>query len=139
MAPIPDDVRPLIEGTNFVHVATVMPDGSPASVAVWFGIDPDDRDRLEIYTQEVSRKAQNLLRDPRLAMSVVDMADPYRTARLRGKVVEILRGDEGQAVGDRLARKYTGEDFPFRGPQPIGFKVEVTSAALMELPFRYES
>ena len=30
---LPDDVRELLRGRNFAHVATVLPDGSPHSVA----------------------------------------------------------------------------------------------------------
>ena len=45
MAPLPDDVRRLLEGANFAHLATALPDGWPHSVLVW--------DRLAVkYTGE---------------------------------------------------------------------------------------
>ena len=60
---IPEDVRPLLEGRNFAHVATLLPDGSPHSVPVWVGVE---NDRVVFFTQEGSRKARNVEQDPRV-------------------------------------------------------------------------
>jgi len=32
---LPEDVKKLIDGPNFAHLATIMPDGSPQSAPVW--------------------------------------------------------------------------------------------------------
>ena len=32
---IPREVKELLDGPNFAHLATLMPDGSPQSVPVW--------------------------------------------------------------------------------------------------------
>ena len=133
MAPLPDEVRALLDGPNFAHVATLMPDGAPHSVAVWAGLEGD---RVVFFTQPETRKARNLERDGRLAISLVDRENPYRTARLRGHVAGVLEGDEAFEVIDRLSRKYTGRDFPMR--RGVVFLVEVDRAASMNLPFRDE-
>jgi PPOX class probable F420-dependent enzyme len=130
MPGIPDDVRPLLEARNFAHLATVLPDGSPHSVAIWIGTEGD---RVVFFTQPSSRKARNLARDPRVALSVVDRSNPYRAARLRGRVVETRTGEAALSSIDALSLRYTGRPFPLRSGTV--FLVEVSRAALMELPF----
>ena len=78
---LPDEVRALFEGPNFGHVATLLPDGSPHSVAVWVGLEGEE---IVFFTQTTSQKSRNLERDPRVAISMVDHDDPYMTARIRG-------------------------------------------------------
>ena len=130
MTPLPDDVRALLDAPNYVHVATLMPDGSPHSVAVWA---LPEGDNVVFFTQPESRKAKNLAADPRMALSVVDRTNPYRTARLRGRVIETRTGDEALLTIDRLAESYTGRPFPMR--TGIVFVVEPTATGFMELPF----
>src|SRR4051794_34648471 len=100
-----DDVRALFEGANFGHVATLMPSGAPHSVAVWVGLEGD---RIAFFTQPASQKALNLGRDPRIAISITDHGKPYRSARLRGRVVETIEGEAALEVIDRLSNRYTG-------------------------------
>ena len=47
-------------------------------------------------------------------MSVVDASNPYRNVHLRGRVAEVLEGEEALAVIDRISEKYTGAPFPMR-------------------------
>jgi PPOX class probable F420-dependent enzyme len=123
-------VRALLEAPNFVHVATLMPDGSPHSVAVWGGVEGE---QACFFTQPSSQKARNLARDPRVAMSVVDRDNPYRTARLRGRVSSTLEGDRALAIIDRLSIGYTGQPFPMRSGTV--YLVDVERASTLELPF----
>jgi PPOX class probable F420-dependent enzyme len=68
MPALADDVRTLFAGPNIAHIATVGPDGSPHSVAIWAGLHGD---HVCFFTQERSRKARNLRADPRVAVSLV--------------------------------------------------------------------
>jgi PPOX class probable F420-dependent enzyme len=111
MAPLPDDVRALFEGANFAHIATVLPDGGPHTVPVWVGLEGD---RIAIFTQEGSRKARNIARDPRVALSIADFDDPYRWATVRGRVVDSVDGEAALEVMDRMSVRYTGRPFPYR-------------------------
>ncbi len=131
MPELPAEVRSLLAGPNIAHLATLLPDGSPHSVAVWAGLEDD---RPVFFTQESSRKARNLRADPRLAISLVDRSNPYATGWLRGRVVNTLDGEEALEVIDRLSMKYTGEPFPMRSGTV--FEIEVDRAGAMTLPFR---
>ncbi len=110
------DIKRLLDGPNFVHLATLMPDGSPQSVPVWAGRDGD---RIVICTGENSLKAKNTRRDPRVGLSIVDFNDPYAEVQIRGRVVE-RRPDPELKVMDPISRKYTGKPFPFRNPEGAG-------------------
>jgi PPOX class probable F420-dependent enzyme len=125
-------VRELVEGRNFAHLATVAEDGSPHSVAIWIGIEDD---RPVFFTQTSSLKARNIARDPRVALSIVDHDTPYRSGRLRGRVVATREGDAALEVIDRLAQKYTGKPFPMRSG--VVYEVEVDTCGFMELPFEH--
>jgi PPOX class probable F420-dependent enzyme len=128
---LPDDVRELFSAPNFAHLATLLPDGSPHTVAVWADVEGE---RIFFFTQSGSRKARNLARDARVACSVVDRSNPYRTAHVRGRVAETVEGEEALELIDRLAHKYTGEPFPMRSGTV--YLVEVERAGSMTLPFK---
>ena len=132
MAEIPPEVRALFDGPNYGHVATLMPDGSPHSVAVWVGIEDG---RIVFFTQEASQKARNLMRDPRCAVSITDRENPYKTARVRGRLVATREGDAALEVMDRLAVKYTGQPFPMRSG--VLYEIEPERVGYMELPFEH--
>jgi len=83
--PLSAEVKQLLDRPNFAHLATLMPDGSPLSTPVWVGREGD---RILVCTGEGSLKARNARRDPRIALSVVDLGDPYMEVQLRGRVVE---------------------------------------------------
>jgi PPOX class probable F420-dependent enzyme len=132
MPELPAEVRELLGGANFVHVATLMPDGSPHSVAVWGGVEGE---HVVFFTQPASRKARNLARDPRVAFSITDHEQPYRMAQVRGRVAETLTGDAALEVIDRIALDYTGRPFPMRAG--IVYLVEPEKAFSMTLPFEH--
>ncbi|MFD0690080.1 TIGR03618 family F420-dependent PPOX class oxidoreductase [Actinomadura fibrosa] len=103
------DVRRVLDGTSLAHLATVLPDGSPHTVPLWVGTRGD---RIVFLTGPGSRKARNLRRDPRVALSVAPAEDPSRPVVVRGRVVEWLEGDAAWEVVDEIARKYTGQPYP---------------------------
>src|ERR1700682_4697143 len=99
------DARKLIDRPNFAHFATLMPDGSPHSTPVWVGREGE---RLVICTSEGSLKARNTRRDPRVALSLLDSADPYSEVQLRGRVLE-HRADPDLKTLDQISHKYVGK------------------------------
>src|SRR3954454_24086468 len=108
MPALPDDVRALFQGANFAHLATLMPDGSPHSVAIWAGVEGDT---IIFFTQEGSLKANDMAKDARVAISITDHENPCRTAQLRGRVVEVRDVKASTALGDELGVRYRGEPF----------------------------
>jgi PPOX class probable F420-dependent enzyme len=129
------EVGALIEGRNFVHVATVMPDGSPHVSPVWAAVEDG---RIAFFTQSTNVKARNLDRDPRVALSVVDHDNPYRSAHVRGRVVEKRTGEAALEVMDRISLRFTGQPFPFRGPNGVLYVIEPQRVSFVELPFTYD-
>ena len=129
-----DDTKRLLDHANFVHLATLMSDGSPQSVPVWAGREGD---RIVICTGENSLKARNAARDPRVALSIVDFNDPYSEVQIRGHVVE-RRPDPDLKVMDPISMKYTGKPFPFRHPEGrVVLVIEVDKERYEKLPFEH--
>jgi len=129
-----DEIKQLLDHANFAHLATLMPDGSPHSVPVWVGREGD---RLIICTDESSVKARNTLRDPRVALSLVDFHDPYAEIHVRGRVVE-RRPDPELKLLDPISIKYTGKPYPFRSAEgSIALVIQVDKARYTKEPFEH--
>jgi PPOX class probable F420-dependent enzyme len=129
-----NEIKALLDRPNFVHLATVMPDGSPQSVPVWVGREGE---LVLICTGENTLKARNTQRDPRVALSVIDFQDPYQEAQLRGRVVE-RRPDPDLKYLDPISHKYTGKPFPFRKPEGrVALVIEFDIASYTKLPFEH--
>lgn len=121
MIPMLDpDVRRVLDGTPIAHLASVLPDGAPHCVPVWIGTHGD---HVVILTGPGTRKARNLRRDPRVALSMTPPDDPFQPVVVRGRVVEWLDGDAAWSIVDRLATKYTGQSYP-RGEERVVAVIE---------------
>src|SRR5712692_8422062 len=117
-----DEVKRLLDGPNFAHLATLMQDGSPQIAPVWVGREGD---RILVATGEGSLKAKNTRRDARVALSLVDFVNPYEEVQIRGRVVE-RRADPELRGMDPISHKYTSAPFPRR--DPVGRVVLVVEA-----------
>jgi PPOX class probable F420-dependent enzyme len=128
------DVKSLLDRPNFVHLATLMPDGSPQSVPVWAGVEGE---HILVCTGEISLKARNTDRDDRVALSLIDFGNPYEEVQIRGRVVE-RRPDRDFKYVDAISRKYTGKAFPFRSPEGrIAIVIEADKVRYTKLPFQH--
>jgi len=108
-----DSAINLFRGKNFAFIASLMNDGAPQITPVW--IDYDGQFCL-VNTAEGRTKQKNFERDTRVALSVFDLANPYNTVSIRGKVVEQTANGADEHI-DKLAKKYLGVDkYPFRAP-----------------------
>ena len=94
----------LIKEKIFANLATLMKDGSPHVTTVW--VDTDGKNVL-INSSTDRVKVKNMERDPRVAISVVDPADGYRSVIVRGKVKEIAPDQDHKHINS-LSAKYTG-------------------------------
>ena len=131
---LPPEVRELFEKANFAHLATLMKDGSPSSTAIWAGLEGDN---VVFFTQEGSLKARNMAADPRVAISITDHEDPYQTAQLRGRVIEVRGAEAGNDLAHVLALRYTGEPFPYEPPTSRLYVVEIDKVRSTQLPFEH--
>jgi len=128
-----DDIRGLLDRRNFAHLATILPDGSPLSTPVWVGREGE---MVIICTEEGSLKARNTRRDPRVAISIVDVKDPYAQGQLRGRVVE-WRADSGFKYLDALSIKYVGKNYPYHDEVPVALVIEIEKARYRKEPFEH--
>ena len=113
----------LFEDKNLVFIATLMKDGSPQLSPVWANFEDE---HILVNTAEGRIKHKNVLRDPRVAISVVSHNNPLDMTTIRGKVVEIIP-DYDYAHADKLTMKYMGrEHYPFKRPDEkrIIFKIK---------------
>jgi PPOX class probable F420-dependent enzyme len=100
----PETVR-LLDGPNYAVLATINADGSPQTSAMWVGREGDD---LLMSTVEGRVKHRNMVRDPRVSVTVLDSADPEIYVELRGLVT--MTPDIGRKVDTELSWKYDGKD-----------------------------
>jgi PPOX class probable F420-dependent enzyme len=108
-----EPVSRLLQGRNFGFLATLMPDGSPQVTPTWLDVEGD---YIIVNTAEGRLKHRNVLRDPRVAVSVADSANPYNMVTVRGKVVELTTNGADEHI-DKMAKKYLGMDrYPGRAP-----------------------
>jgi len=105
--PLNDTARRLLDAKTFAAVATLNPDGSPQTSIVWVKREGD----VAVFsTTKQRKKGRNLLRDPRLSITLVDPEDPYTHVEIRGRAE--LTDDPPNALGNELSHKYLGEDAP---------------------------
>lgn len=118
VAIIPDGFRPLLgdDVKAFAHLGTLLPDGSPQVTPVWFDTEGDT---IRINSAKGRWKDRNMRRDGRVALAIMDPANPYRYLQVRGRIERITE-DGADAHIDRLAKKYLGADtYPFRQPGEV--------------------
>ncbi|HEY9336587.1 TIGR03618 family F420-dependent PPOX class oxidoreductase [Kribbella sp. NPDC004138] len=101
-------VRNAVESTSIAHLATVLPDGSPHSIPLWVSTLGE---KIIFLTGPGSQKARNLRNDPRVALSLAPVDNPYEPVIVRGRVVEWIDGDAGWQLVDQIAQKYIGQPY----------------------------
>ena len=121
MATLNETARAIIDRPNLAFVATVMADGSPQVTPVWI---EREEDTITFNTATGRVKDGNMRRDPRIAIAVVDRGDDYARVIVRGRVVDMIEGEEADRQIDRLSKKYTGND-EYQGHKPNESRVKV--------------
>lgn len=122
-----DDDVALLEQPLIANLATVMADGSPQVTPVWVDTDGE---ALLLNTAKGRVKYDNIAREPRVAVSVVDPQNPFRVVAVRGEAQLIEEGADDHI--DRLSLKYLGEErYPFRQPGEERVTVRVVPTSRM--------
>ena len=112
-ATLSEGVKKLFREPNYGHMATLMPDGSPQVSPVWVDVDGD---RILVNSAEGRSKPRNVRRDARVAISIYNQENPYSSAFIRGRVVEITHEGADEHI-DKLAKKYLGQEkYPYHQP-----------------------
>ena len=120
---IPEKYVDLFEKQAFGNLGTLMKDGSPQVTPVW--VDFDGK-HVRINSAKGRVKDKNIRRDPRVAITLQDPANPYRYLEVRGRVVEITENGADDHI-NKLSQKYLGKPvYPFRqsGEVRVIYKIE---------------
>jgi PPOX class probable F420-dependent enzyme len=104
MAQLSPDERKLFTDKNFVVLATTRKDGRPRAVTLWVDADGDD-----ILVNGARSRAwiENIRRDPRVALAIFDLNEPYRRVSVQGTVTAIVDEGANEHYG-KLTQKYRG-------------------------------
>lgn len=111
--PLDANVVRLATGPNLATVVTLMPSGQPQALLTWVDTDGE---YLLVNTEPQRQRAKNVARDPRITVLIHSAENPWDWAEVRGKVVEVVDGQEARDHIDKLSRKYVGHDYT----NPIG-------------------
>ena len=128
---ITDEIAKLFQGKNFAFVATLMKDGSPQITPTWIDLV---NNMILVNTAEDRVKHRNIVRDPRVAVSIIDSTNPYNMVTVQGKVIEQTTKGADDHI-NKLAKKYLGVDkYPSRSPteKRIIFKIKPDKVFLMK-------
>ena len=103
----------LAKGSHFAVVGTTMEDGSIQVHPMWCDTDGE----YIIVNTEIHRpKFKNMQRSPNITVLIQETGNHWSWSEVRGKVAEIVTGDEARAHIDALAKTYMGVD---EYPNPI--------------------
>jgi PPOX class probable F420-dependent enzyme len=116
----PDEFHPLLHSPAVAFVSTLSFSGAPQVTPIWFSFDDD---RLRFSLVDGRQKLKNLQRDPRVAVLVVDPAQPTYYVELRGRVD--LVADPHLELERLVSNKYTGGWIDGEAPGTIRFAATV--------------
>lgn len=104
---LPEPIRTFLDDLRFATISTVDPDGRPRQAVIWYTLDGDE---IVINSAIGRRWPSNLLRDPRIAFSVVDAQDGYRWVGMEGTTRSITDQPTAQADIAAMARRYHADE-----------------------------
>jgi PPOX class probable F420-dependent enzyme len=124
---LPESARAVIESGSLAHLVTLNADGSPQVTCIWVGLEGDEIVSGHLGDQ---RKLRNIVRDPRVALSIEGtVVQPpglrqYLVVHGRARLVE---GGAPELL-QRLAHVYLGPDvkFPPMDDPPPGQVMHIT-------------
>jgi len=103
---VPESHQDLLkdETRAFVHLATIMADGTPQVTPVWFNMDGN---YILLNSATGRLKDRNMRARPNVALCISDPNNPYRYLQIRGRIVEFTNEKAEEHI-DILNMKYHG-------------------------------
>src|SRR5438105_2060711 len=121
-ATIPEAYSDLLKTKALAMLATIGPDGAPQVTPVWFDYDGQN---IIFNTARGRQKDKNMQRTPKVALAIVDPANPYRYMQIRGTIVESTEKGANDVI-NRLAKKYIDKDvYPWGKPDEVRITYKV--------------
>ena len=131
-ATLSDAQRKLLDDKNFAHVATIGEEGEPQVTPVWVEYDGT---HVLFNTEEKRAKVKHMRKNPSIALSVLNSANPYQYIEIQGSVVDITTDGADEMI-DRLAMKYMGKDkYPFNKPGDVRVVVKILPEKVLGMGF----
>jgi PPOX class probable F420-dependent enzyme len=100
------DVRELAEARSLGIFTTLMPGGQPQTSVVW---PHADERHILVGTNTSRQKYRNVVLDPRVTILLLDSENSRRYIEIRGRVVDIERGETAIALARTTFTKWTGK------------------------------
>jgi len=97
----------LLEGTRTGKLASLMRDGSPHVIPIWFLLDGDD---LVFTTGAETVKGRHILSDGRVSLCVDDERAPYAFVHIRGGARGTLDDPALLDWATRIGQRYMGSE-----------------------------
>jgi len=119
--PLPPEADAMLRKPNPAVIATLRKDGSPHTAATWYDWDGS---RVLVNMAETRLRLDNMRRDDRVCLTVMDGSSWYRQLTLYGRVVEIADDDDLSGI-DRLSQRYTRQPFGNRGTKRVNAWIEL--------------
>jgi PPOX class probable F420-dependent enzyme len=110
---------------SYAFLATTMEDGTPQVTPVWFDVEGK---MIRINTARGRVKDRNMTERPHVALTIMNLDEPYRYLQIRGKVVKSSEEGAREHI-DLLAKKYLKQDkYPwFSGETRVLYFIEPES------------
>ncbi|MEU4830876.1 PPOX class F420-dependent oxidoreductase [Streptosporangium sp. NPDC023615] len=119
--PLPEEAVVMLRKPNPAVITTLRSDGQPVSTATWYLWDDG---RILVNMDGARKRLDHIRDDPRVTLTVLEEGDWYTHVSVIGHVAE-TRDDEGLTDIDRLARHYTGNDYPRRDRARVSAWIEI--------------
>jgi PPOX class probable F420-dependent enzyme len=119
--PLPPRLDAFLAKPNASVIATVRPDGSPVTVATWYVWEDG---RVLVNMDEGRRRLAHMRADPRVSLTVLDLAHWSAHVSLQGRVVSLEKDIDLRDI-DRLSMHYTGEPYYERKRRRFSAWIEV--------------
>ena len=107
MGKLNENQAKLLTDPNLAVVATIREDGTPQVTPTWVDWDGE---HVLVNTAEGRAKPENMRRDPRVSVFVLDPDNHYNWVSITGPVE--LTHDGAEEHIEKLSHKYNGKDYP---------------------------
>jgi len=105
MSVIPEAFLDILQSKALMNVATIGPKGEPQVSATLLGWDGTS---VFFTMNRIRQKRRNLEREPRIAISITDPTNPFRSLEIRGRAR--IEEDVEYRYTNLLSQKYFGRD-----------------------------
>ena len=100
----------MASGPNYATLTTLFKNGVPQTHVMWVDTDGE---HILINTEIHRFKYKNILKDPRVTVTIWKHDNPFKFVEVRGEVIAEITGQEARDNIDKLSQKYWEKPYPF--------------------------